>query len=105
MIFDRPDYDCGVNTAPKNGPWEFYMVTHAVWREAQGDKETHFLCIECLELRLGRLLTSSDFSNVPLNYINSDQNSDRLNDRLGEKFKNENNYLSCCLRDVPLQNE
>lgn len=98
-MIDRPDYnepncgDCGVNTAPKNEPCEFYMVTHAVWREAQGDKATHFLCIGCLEERLGRLLTSDDFSEVPLNYMNNHRNSERLNDRRGEKFKNESNYL------------
>lgn len=100
---NRPDYnnpncgDCGVDTAPKNGSCEFYMVTHAVWKEAQRDKAMYFLCIGCLEQRLGRLLTSDDFSDVPLNYING-RNSERLNDRLGEKFKNEENFRNCFQR-------
>jgi hypothetical protein len=47
--------DCGVDTAA----WESYMVRGAVWRDA-GDVDG-YLCIGCLELRLGRVLTPQDF--------------------------------------------
>ena len=53
--------DCAVLTAP----WETYMVTDAVWAEA-GDVAGR-LCVGCLELRLGRVLTPEDFPPLPAN--------------------------------------
>lgn len=60
--------DCGVDTAPDeciDGTWEWYMVHDEIWAEfgtAEG-----FLCVGCLENRLGRELTEHDFMEVPIN--------------------------------------
>jgi hypothetical protein len=52
------------------------MVTAAVWKAAgmpaptvKGYNETDgdFLCIGCIEKRLGRALTAADFANAPIN--------------------------------------
>jgi hypothetical protein len=48
--------DCGVDTFSTN---EYYMVKDHVWAQAQGG--TKLLCIGCLEKRIGRTLTRSDF--------------------------------------------
>jgi hypothetical protein len=65
--------DCGFNTTPctgkrgcrHGGKWEWYMVRDAVWTEARA--ADGYLCIGCLERRLGRPLTSEDFSTAPVN--------------------------------------
>jgi hypothetical protein len=58
---------CGRDTTPcthrrgcrHRGKWEDYRVKDEVWNAAcRGDR---FLCIGCLESRLGRTLTPSDF--------------------------------------------
>ncbi len=43
---------------------------------------TVFLCVGCLEERLGRRLTSYDFTDAPLNAIALAVSTDRLVDRL-----------------------
>lgn len=48
---------------PGKGNWEFYMVHNAVW--AQAGMTAGFLCIGCLEQRLGRPLTGADFMPTP----------------------------------------
>jgi hypothetical protein len=41
----------------------WYMVKDRVWQSGQrSGKECRFLCIECLERRVGRKLTAKDFS-------------------------------------------
>ena len=50
-----PCKDCGVNTKDS----EFYMVCDKIWEQVQGGED--YLCIGCLEKRLGRKLTRSDF--------------------------------------------
>lgn len=76
---NAPCKDCGVETAPTTGKgcsnerwprrdalgWEYYMVNEAVWDAAGGARGV--LCIGCLELRLGRVLTPDDFANLPIN--------------------------------------
>ena len=69
--------DCKVCTNCCN---EYYMVTDKVWRKAN-PKGRGMLCIGCLELRLGRLLTSHDFIDAPVNTDLFDQ-STRLQMRL-----------------------
>lgn len=84
--------DCGINTFHINdvGESEFYMVQDQVWSAAgmppppkdvtedflalwHGEETPpakdagDFLCIGCLEVRLGRMLTPADFTNVPVN--------------------------------------
>lgn len=53
---------------------EYYMVHDTVWQEAQGRNGFFFLCIGCLENRLGRRLQSLDFTGC---YINRDPNLPR----------------------------
>jgi hypothetical protein len=57
-----PCADCGTDTAQS----EIYMVHDHVWQTARGP-DPGFLCIGCLENRLGRQLTAGDFEPVPVN--------------------------------------
>jgi hypothetical protein len=65
--------DCGTDTTPctgkrgcrHKGRWEYYMIRDAIWA-ACGMKDG-FLCIGCIEARLGRQLASRDFVKVPIN--------------------------------------
>lgn len=59
--------DCGVNTALNE---EYYMLTTEVWRETVPDL-VGMLCINCIELRLGRQLWPEDFMDSPINYMHS----------------------------------
>jgi hypothetical protein len=87
--------DCRVNTTPctirrrrgdKQCPdhrgWELYMVTHDVWAAAGAPSEQHdfYLCVGCLERRLGRRLQPNDFMALSINDP-SDCDSGRLADR------------------------
>jgi hypothetical protein len=56
--------DCGVDCVT-TGEW--YMVHDAVWKDAGMATLGGALCIDCLEERLDRDLTVSDFMDVPLN--------------------------------------
>lgn len=75
-IFDDEDMenficlDCGINTADIG---EYYMLTSAVWQEAAPDEGDlgGMLCVNCVELRLGRQLWPEDFMDAPLNYMHS----------------------------------
>ena len=58
--------DCGIDTSGTN-TCEWYMVRDEVWIEA-GMSDKGFLCIGCLERRLGRLVEGQDFSRCALNY-------------------------------------
>ena len=65
--------DCGANTTPctgkrgcrHKGRWEHYMVKNVVWKAA--GMAAGFLCIGCLERRLGRTLLPGDFTKAPIN--------------------------------------
>jgi hypothetical protein len=64
---------------------EFYMLKDEVWDAAVGaDNFIFYLCIGCLELRLGRRLMPSDFTNVPTNEIHGGK-SPRLRDRMAAR--------------------
>lgn len=59
-------HDCGVTTTPRfrfgrkmDATWEWYRVHDAVW--ASAGMTDGFLCIGCLEKRLGRRLRPDDF--------------------------------------------
>ena len=78
-------FECGVDTI-KIG--EFYGVRNDVWMVACPWTNAElvapgfdFLCIGCLEARLGRTLTPEDFVDTPLNRM--EPRSDRLRSRLG----------------------
>src|SRR6266508_3636744 len=67
--------DCGVDTTPCTGKrgcrhagrWENYMVRDRLWK-ASGMKGG-FLCVGCLEARLGRRLTPRDFTKAIINNL------------------------------------
>lgn len=71
----HPCHDCGVGTVYIH---EFYGVLDDVWAEATTAR-VRFLCIGCLERRLGRILSPVDFKDV---HRNGDY-SERLAARLG----------------------
>lgn len=54
--------DCRLDTHQLQ---EYYMVHDSVWYSVA--EEPGMLCIGCLEIRLGRNLTSSDFTDCALN--------------------------------------
>jgi hypothetical protein len=74
-FFDRLEYrqpppeldwrclDCGLDTIESG---DYYMLRDAVWLEGN-PAEAGMLCLECVEKRLGRLLTPWDFSTAPIN--------------------------------------
>ena len=85
--------DCGVDTRQTD---EWYGVNDDVWAAAgmlayepdrsvslvrYEEARSQFLCIGCLESRLGRQLTPADFSGAAINQL--DRRSARLMDRLG----------------------
>ena len=82
-----PCADCGVGTFTLG---EWYMVKDEVWDHAWVGrrKSWHaldgqdFLCIACLETRLGRTLMACDFTDVPINDPNQDNISERMRHRL-----------------------
>ena len=85
----NPCLDCGSYTWNLHGKSEWYMVHDRIWQEAGAptrpvmDRRTpgFYLCIGCLETRIGRHLTPADFPDYPVNDP-SPLNTDRLNDRL-----------------------
>ena len=64
--------DCNFDTF---GGGEYYMVTATVWESAGMEYHGGALCIGCLERRIGRALTPSDFPKVyPINsFIGGDE--------------------------------
>lgn len=72
---------CGVDTQRAA---EQYMVHDQLWAAAGMPSEQgwHYLCVGCLEQRLGRTLTPADFTDVPLNDPAGHPHSPRLLDRL-----------------------
>lgn len=76
--FEQPCFDCNVDT---NEIHEYYMVRNEIWQEAKGGGFQYYLCIGCLEDRLGRKLTPEDFTDVPCN--REFNYSKRLAKRLG----------------------
>ena len=77
--------DCGNDT--KN---EYYMLEHDLWLKVNNGRRHGFLCIGCVEVRLGRELNAFDFLDVPVNQPEVDHiwkrvvlRSERLKDRLG----------------------
>jgi hypothetical protein len=83
--------DCGTETlsVEPDVPTEYYMVHDDVW-EAARMPDHGFLCIGCLEARLGRQLHSGDFTECPMNDLAINRTdryawswrSDRLQNRM-----------------------
>lgn len=64
---ETPCNDCGRDTLPFDRRSEWYVVSDTVWQEAGMKPAGGYLCIGCLEARLGRQLTPEDFPDVPVN--------------------------------------
>lgn len=62
-----PCADCGEHTLGRNKPHEWYMVHDRVWAKAGMKPKGGYLCISCLETRLGRRLRHADFTDAPCN--------------------------------------
>jgi len=59
---------CGANTVPQGRPWEWYMVHNHIWETVmRSGPSCQYLCIGCLEDRLGRHLAAEDFSDLSIN--------------------------------------
>jgi hypothetical protein len=80
--------DCGVGTLTLG---EYYMVKGDVWEQAWAGRRKpwhgkvpgqEILCIGCLEQRIGRTLTTGDFTDAPVNDPTSPNISDRFRNRL-----------------------
>jgi hypothetical protein len=68
MVFPCADCDAVLAARPTGafafGPgWdnEWFLVKDSVWRASQRDGKCRFLCVGCLEHRIGRKLTAGDF--------------------------------------------
>ena len=77
-----PCADCGIDVVPLNPlgarDWQRFMVTDATWAAAGMEPLGGWLCVDCLESRLGRPLTGADFQPVPLNDPDVDDETPRL---------------------------
>jgi hypothetical protein len=70
-----PCFDCGVDTVATGSDW--YMVHNHLWKLAWPNTKqpsgpakkpfSEILCLRCLELRLGRVLTRGDFTAAAIN--------------------------------------
>jgi hypothetical protein len=65
--------DCGFDTIGHRrgryriGCQEYYMVKDELWPFENEWPVHHYLCIACLEVRLGRILTPDDFTDADIN--------------------------------------
>lgn len=74
--------DCHMQTMFNDeGENEYYMVHDELWLQAN-PQISGLLCIGCLEDRLGRMLTPSDFTSSPINHEDTWDQSPRLRSRL-----------------------
>ena len=84
-----PCDDCGMDVVPHDDAGrrladEWYAVTDELWAAASpaGSQPPRYLCVGCLEKRIGRRLTPTDFPDLGINDPEG-WHSDRLSDRLG----------------------
>lgn len=73
--------DCKVDTLIIG---EYYMLHHSVWEDTGLGLYDGMLCIGCVENRIGRQLTSDDFSNFPINTQPIFYRSQRLLSRMAK---------------------
>jgi hypothetical protein len=77
-----PCADCAVDLVPTSPwgshDWQRYMVHDDVWAAAGMAPLDGWLCIPCLERRLGWPLTGADFPPLPLNDLDADKDPHRL---------------------------
>ncbi|RSN71342.1 hypothetical protein DMH08_02770 [Actinomadura sp. WAC 06369] len=75
---------CRINLMPDtpggSRDWQRYMLNDNVWAAAGMEYDGGWLCIDCVEKRLGRPLTGQDFAAVPLNDPGRDDDTPKLAD-------------------------
>lgn len=92
-------HDCGVDIFETK---EYYMVSDACWKRSGMKRYGGFLCIGCLEQRLGEKLKAINFRDCPLNWRNiifPDMASNRLISRMlngGNRSKWRRKLLQAC---------
>lgn len=72
--------DCNVDTGKI---FEHYFIHTDLWLSLVGTNKG-MLCVGCLEARLGRQLTSADFTSASINTPNYEPKSQRLMQRLNQ---------------------
>jgi len=78
--------DCGTDTTPYDGDgrpvaggWEWYMLRQELWDAIVTEaRPARFLCLGCVEGRLGRPVQRDDLADVPLNRRASGLETPRL---------------------------
>jgi hypothetical protein len=70
--------DCRIDTGKIH---EHYFIQTPLWMKLVGSNQG-MLCVGCLELRLGRKLIASDFTNASINTASHEAKSQRLMERL-----------------------
>lgn len=79
---DQPECkDCGMNLAPGDEGWEWYMLQPDVWAQTGLGIHEGCLCIGCVEKRIGRKLHRRDFTSAWVNDL-THFHSERLLDRM-----------------------
>ena len=63
------------------------MVHNSVWAKAGMDRDGGYLCIGCLERRLGRMLRPRDFTSAPINDLDDPWATERLASRRMERHR------------------
>jgi hypothetical protein len=75
----RDCVDCGTCVVGDTGLVENYIVHDEPWAEAGMGYDDGFLCVNCLEGRLGRALTGADLrTDMPLNWPGCQRDTPRL---------------------------
>lgn len=74
--------DCSIDTGKIH---EHYFIHTPLWISVVGNS-SGMLCVGCLEKRLGRKLTSTDFPDVTINNPRFEPKSQRLMERLSDKI-------------------
>lgn len=57
------------------------MVNDELWQHATAGETVAYLCVGCLEARIGRRLCPDDFPTVPINRPDHPWDTPRLRDR------------------------
>jgi len=62
---------------------EHYFVKSEIWFISAGMSEKGMLCIDCIEVRIGRQLNSFDFTEAHINNPKTNSMTDKLRNRIG----------------------
>lgn len=86
--------DCGVTVVDETGDVENYMVHADIWAEAGMDYRGGFLCLNCLEDRLGREVTGADLPlDIPINRPGMQRDTPRLLRLKSEAWASAGSYV------------